>query len=196
MAERATVTAIRRGSSAYPIPLRDRLGNQAPEFIWILGNPEPLNQRLLALFCSIRCPGDEILKLYDAARGLRDAGIGVISGFHTPMEKECLVTLLRGQQPIVVCPARSLHRMRIPPEWRDALEQGRLVIVSAFDSQVTRATKETAKARNKLVAALAANVLIAYAEPGGQTAELAADLTKAGRPAWTLDSPDLAKASS
>lgn len=195
MPERATVTAIRRGTSAYPNLLSDRLGLQAPELIWVLGNPEPLSQRLVALFCSIRCPGDEILKLYDVARGLRDAGVGVISGFHTPMEKECLVTLLRGQQPIVFCPARSLHRMRIPAEWRDSLDQGRLVIVSAFDTQVTRATKETAKARNRLVAALASNVLIAYAEPGGQTAELAADLAKAGRPAWTLDSPELATTS-
>jgi len=33
----------------------------------------------------------------------------VISGFHTPAEKECLRILLRGAQPIIICPARSIE---------------------------------------------------------------------------------------
>lgn len=46
---------------------------------------------------------------------LRDAGVTVIGEFHSPMEKECLNILLRGSQPIIVCPARSLENMRIKP---------------------------------------------------------------------------------
>jgi hypothetical protein len=54
---------------------------------------------------------------------LRGAGIPIIGGFHSPMEKECLDLLLRGQQPIVICPARSIQGMRIcgfpqPGDWR------------------------------------------------------------------------------
>ncbi len=150
-----------------------------------------LIRELVAVFCSIRCPGNEILKLYDLARGLRDAGVGVISGFHTPMEKECLVTLLRGTQPIVICPARSLHRMRIPQEWRTGIDAGRLALVSAFPSSVARASRETAATRNHLVAALASKVVIAYAEPGGQTSKLAEELTKAGRKPLNLDAEEL-----
>jgi predicted AAA+ superfamily ATPase len=41
------------------------------------------------------------------ALALREAGIPVIGGFHAPMEKECLDLLLRGTQPVVICPARS-----------------------------------------------------------------------------------------
>jgi len=41
-------------------------------------------QRPLPAFCvSTRCPGDAILRVYDAARSLRDAGVPIISGFHT-----------------------------------------------------------------------------------------------------------------
>jgi len=33
----------------------------------------------------------------------------VVSGFHALMEKECLDLLLRGTQPIVICPLASIE---------------------------------------------------------------------------------------
>ena len=91
----------------------------------------------------------------------------LISGFHSPVEKECLKILLEGTQPIIICPARSLRKMRIPTEWRPALESGRLVIVSRFEQSPRRADTSTARRRNELVAALSDQILIVYAEPGG-----------------------------
>jgi hypothetical protein len=79
----------------------------------LLGNPDLLGRPLLALFCSRRCPGSVILKTYDAAKALRAAGIAVIGGFQTPVERDCLAILLRGEQPVVICPARSLAGMRL-----------------------------------------------------------------------------------
>jgi len=67
-----------------------------------------LRAKKQALFCSRKYPGNLILKAYDLARSLRDAGTTVISGFHTPVEKECLRILLRGAQPLIICPARSI----------------------------------------------------------------------------------------
>ena len=78
------------------------------------GNLGLLGMPLTALFCSNRCPGDLILKTYDLARAMRDAGVPVIGGFHTPMDRECLRLLMRGTQPVVVCPARGIDNMRIP----------------------------------------------------------------------------------
>jgi len=73
-----------------------------------------LKKTKLALFCSKKCPGQKILKAFDFARNLRDGQKTVISGFHSPIEKECLRILLRGKQPIIICPARSLEKMRVP----------------------------------------------------------------------------------
>lgn len=193
MADSQRLVEIKQGSSGYPRSLRERLGRTAPASLRVIGDPVLLQQNLLAIFCSVRCPGNEILRLYDVARGLRDAGVPTVSGFHTPMEKECLITLLRGKQPIVICPARSIHRLRVPDLWQRAIAEGRLIVVSAFAQTVTRTSKETGAQRNRLVAALAENVLIAHAEPGGQTAQLAAELTKAGRSPWNLASSDVAK---
>lgn len=109
--------------------------------------------RILGLLCSIRCPGDLILKTYDFIRLLRDKGVVVAGGFHSPMEKECLELLLRGTQPVVICPARSIVGMRLPKDWRTAMEAGRLLVLSPFERDVRRVTQKTARRRNQFVAA-------------------------------------------
>jgi len=47
------------------------------------------------------------LKAYDLARELREKKTPVISGFHTPVEKDMLEILLKGKGPNVICPARG-----------------------------------------------------------------------------------------
>ena len=153
------------------------------------GNLSLLDEPLTALFCSNRCPGDLILKTYDLARALRDAGVPVIGGFQTPMERECLRLLLRGSQPVVVCPARGIDNMRIPREWRPALDEDRLLVLSPFPATVRRPTAELAAQRNNLVADLAQRVFIAHAAPGSKTEAFARKLAESGKPLLTLDSP-------
>ncbi|MGH8524389.1 MAG: hypothetical protein ACREXY_09275, partial [Gammaproteobacteria bacterium] len=99
--------------------------------------------------------------------------ITVISGFHSPIEKDYLSILLRGKQPIIVCPGRAIEGMRIPPECRAAFESGRLLFLSAFVEQPKRVTKESALRRNEVVAALADEVFIAHIAPGGETERIA-----------------------
>ena len=151
------------------------------------GNLSLLDEPLTALFCSNRCPGDLILKTYDLARAMRDAGVPVIGGFQTPMERECLRLLLRGKQPVVVCPARSIDNMRIPREWRPALDDGRLLVLSPFPATARRPTAELAAQRNNLVADLAQRVFIAYAAPGSKTEAFARKLAASDKPLLTLD---------
>lgn len=154
-----------------------------------VGNQALLDADLTALFCSQRCPGDVILKLYDLARAMRDAGVSVIGGFQTPMEKECLRILLRGDQPIVICPARGIENMRIPREWRKPLDEGRLLILSPFPPSIRRPKAAIAEQRNELVANLAKQVLIAHAAPNSKTEAFARHLAESGKPLLTLDSP-------
>ena len=153
------------------------------------GDLRLLEEQLTALFCSNRCPGDLILKTYDLARAMRDAGTPVIGGFQTPMEKECLRLLLRGRQPVVICMARSVENMRIPALWRSALEEGRLLMLSPFPPHQRRPTTKSAEQRNNLVASLATQAFIAHAALGGKTENFARRLATIGKPVLTLDSP-------
>lgn len=157
----------------YPEILRSRLGENAPVELTVLGDPSLLRLRKTALFCSARTPSDAILRAHDAARRMRDEGVTVISGFHSPIEKECLRILLRGKQPIIVCPARAIDAIRLSQDLKAAFDSGRVLVLSPFTGQPKRITKDSALRRNDVVAALADDVYIAHVSPGGETARIA-----------------------
>jgi len=164
--------SISRDDPGYPTRLRERLGKHAPPELTTLGNLDLLALPKTAIFCSARCPGKVILTTYDQAAKWREEGRCVISGFHSPVEKECLRILLRGQQPIIICPARALPK-RVPAEWKKPLADGRLLILSCFTATHRRPTKQLAARRNELVASLADEVWFAHITPGGQMERLA-----------------------
>jgi hypothetical protein len=132
-----------------------------------LGNPHLLHLPKTALFASTKCPGSVILPTYDQAARWRDEGRCIISGFHSPIEKECLSILLRGTSPVIICPARNLPS-RIPPDWLPHIEAGRILILSAFAATESRVTAALATRRNEYVAGLSDEVWIAHAYQGGK----------------------------
>jgi predicted Rossmann fold nucleotide-binding protein DprA/Smf involved in DNA uptake len=160
---------IRQGDAQYPKPLVKRMGGAAPAAIAAAGDMNILRRPRVGLICSIQCPGSIVIKTFDAIRTLRDAGVTMIGGFHSPMERECLEILLRGPQPVVFSPARSLSRLRIGQEARKALAEGRLLLLSVFGEDIQRTTSTQALERNNLVAALADVVFVPYAAPAGKT---------------------------
>jgi predicted Rossmann fold nucleotide-binding protein DprA/Smf involved in DNA uptake len=184
-----TPVRIGQADDKYPQTLNRFLENRAPPDIFALGNLDLLRQETVALFCSVKCPGKLILKTYDLARELRDAGIAVISGFHSPMEKECLFLLLRGEQPIIWCLAKRLTQTRIPREYANALSKGRLLMLSPFGERIKRTDKDTARIRNEFVAALASHVFIPHAASGGKTEIFCRKILGWGKPLLTFEDP-------
>jgi len=144
-----TPLALGSDDTRYPPRLRERLGDAAPAQLTTLGNLNALALPKTALFCSARCPGSVILAAYDQAARWRDAGRCIISGFHSPVEQECLRILLRGTQPIILCPARALPS-RISADWQHPLTEGRLLILSGFTATEKRITTELAARRHSL----------------------------------------------
>jgi predicted Rossmann fold nucleotide-binding protein DprA/Smf involved in DNA uptake len=155
-----------------------------------VGNLGIANTKKCALFCSKKCPGTLIIRTHDLAHALRDAGVTVIGGFHSPVEKECLNVLLKGTQPLIICPARSLEGMRIPASWRRPIEQGRLLLLSSFEKKKRRATADLAQKRNEFVATLADVIFVAYAAPGSTTESLCRKLSSWKKPVLTFDCPE------
>jgi predicted Rossmann fold nucleotide-binding protein DprA/Smf involved in DNA uptake len=176
-------------SPMYPARLLQGLGTNAPAVLCWVGEPLLLQVRALGLVCSVRCPGDVVLKTHDLAKALRDARIPVIGGFHSPMEKKCLSILLSGTQPVVLCLARGLEQLRTPPAWKDPLAKGRLLILSGLDSRFRRVTARAAALRNRHVVALADQLLVSHAARGGQTERLVDFARQLGKQLWTVESP-------
>lgn len=167
-----TPIVIASSEAGYPQRLRERLGVDAPARLSALGRLDLLPLPKTAFFCSARCPGNVILAAHDQAARWRDEGRCVIGGFHSPVEKECLRILLRGRQPVILCPARGLESMRPLTEWKKPLADNRLLVLSPFPASEPRATKDLAVARNRFAAALADEVVFAHVAPGGQLEKL------------------------
>lgn len=153
-----------------------------------LGDQHILGRKLVGFFCSVRCPGNLILKAYDLAQKWRAEGQPVIGGFHSPVEKEVLKIMIRSTVPVCIVMARSLPK-RVPAEFRRPIEEGRLLLLSPFDGRTKRATKETASHRNRVVAALADKVFVAYAGAGSMTETFCRDTASSSRTCLTFDDP-------
>jgi len=171
---------LSQGSHAYPGRLIERLGADAPKLIAFVGSYSPVSTPAVAFFCSKETPGATILKAFDQAAAWRDAGRCVSSGFHSPLEQQCLEILLRGKQPILMAIARGLGTLRLTAAQRKALGDGRLTIISPFPAKEKRTTADLARRRNRFVAALADEVVFAFVSPGGSLSRLAEEVATWG----------------
>ena len=122
-----------------------------------LGNKDILNLPKTAFLCSRQIPASVVLKCYDWAIAERESGNCIISGFHSPLEKDVLHYLLKGTQPIIIALARGL-KIRVEAELKKPLDQGRLLIITPFDASVKRVTTATAAIRNRMMIEIADKV--------------------------------------
>lgn len=154
-------------------------------------NTEDIGDRArerIAMLCSVKCPGKLILAAYDLAQSLRKTGVTVISGFHSPMEQEFLRILLRSPNPVIWCLARG-KLSRVPPDLQKPMTEGRLQIVAPFPDKVRRQTTATSAKRNRIVADMAANVIVIHAANGSKIEALSLELLAEGKPLYTFDDP-------
>ena len=189
------IQRITQTDTNYPEGLKNYLKTEAPETIWARGNigllpgsDTTLNGNLWALFCSSKCPGEIILKAHDLAQKFKERGIPTIGGYHSPVEQECLRVLLRGAQPILLCPARSIEKMRLKPAWKEAFAEERLLILTIFENR-HQSTAALANQRNTFVAALADKICIAHAAKDSKTLEFAQMVVAWGKPVFTFETP-------
>ena len=168
--------------------LKQHLGKDAPDTITAIGNLDILRKNPTAFFCSTKCPGDLIVKTYDIAQILRNAGMTVISGFHSPMERECLTILLRGAQPVIICPAKSINNMRINKEYKKPLKDGRLLFLSPFEENQRRISAKTSHYRNLFVAAMSSVIFVVHAGPASKTEPFCKQILSWQKPIYTFES--------
>jgi predicted Rossmann fold nucleotide-binding protein DprA/Smf involved in DNA uptake len=170
--------------------LQERLGKSAPDNLFVLGNEDILRQPMIALICSVKCPGSVVIHTFDAVREMRDAGIVVVGGFHSPMEQECLEFLLRGKQPVVMSPAKGLGGLRLSSAQQQAIKENRMAVVSIFPETVTCTNKKQSQTRNEIVAALATSVLTPHASPGGSAESIARQAVERDQQLFAIDDPE------
>lgn len=150
------------------------------------GSLAVLHRPRLGLICSSHCPGTIALETYRIARNALAEGPSVIGGFHSPMERTVFDLLRVRHVPIVFCPGRRLNAKSIPVAWAPAIIDGRLLVASPFGPGQRRVDRELAGIRNAFVGALAQEVFVPFARPGGAVATLVSALVTQGRTVMTL----------
>ncbi len=106
------------------------------------------------------------MRIYDWAKEVRTAGQCVISGFHSSLERDVLDILLKGKQPVILAAARGLPK-RYSSEVKQAIDNGRLLVVSPFPDSVRRITADTSRTRNECMLALADRIVVGSMSEGG-----------------------------
>ena len=154
-----------------PAPLR-RLGDSAPAQWAGVGNMALLDEPLLGLISSRECPGQVLVETLERVPEWVNAGRVVASGFHSPLEQQVLISLLRREGRAVKVLARGMTDYRPLIEERKAFAAGRLLVLTAFAPSVQRVTRETALMRNQHVVALSAELIVPYVSEDSPLASL------------------------
>ena len=138
-----------------------------------VGNAELLKLHKIAFLCSRQFPRAAAERAYLWADEQREAGTCVISGYHSPVEKEVLCRLLQGTQPVIIAMARGLSRLA--PEWERAIDAGRLLVISRYAQSVSHPCESKCYHRNRMMADLADEIVIAHVSSGGSLERLCMD---------------------
>ena len=163
-----------------PALCAQRVGLELASRIVGTGGAALLNEPLLGLIASRECPGHVLLETLDRVPEWVRAGRVIVSGFHSPLEQQVLRSLLRRKGRAVKVLARGFGGQsadyRPLPEERDPLASGRMLVISAFAPSVTRITCATALTRNRLVLALATEIVAPHVATGSPLAALLSEL--------------------
>jgi hypothetical protein len=136
-----------------------------------LGKLELLDLYKVAFLCSRSCPPAVLEASLAWAAAQCEQGTCVISGYHSRVEKEVLYRLLEGSQPIVIALARGIMK-NIEPVVQQAIDAGRLLIVTRYAESVTHACEDSCYHRNRLMMEMADEAVVAWVAPGGNLERL------------------------
>ncbi len=124
-------------------------------FMDLSGNTELLDRPLVAFFASRKATPHDAQLARQWAESICQTDKVVISGFHSPLEKEILNYFLERQHPVIIALGRALYK-RIPEHLQPHFDEGRVLFVSFRD--YSRHSWNSAHIRNWSVAKLAEEV--------------------------------------
>ena len=157
----------------------------------MLGNAALMQRPKVAFLSSRKVAPAAVMRCYDWATGMRGGGSAgrlvppdgsagrlappcVVGGFQSALERDVLKLLLPdGGPPIVMVLARGMWRS-VPVEYREAINAGRMLVVSPFSQGVVRVSKETAERRNGWILDHCDEAIFASLDPSGSLARLVA----------------------
>ncbi|MEI7526895.1 MAG: DNA-binding protein [Mariniphaga sp.] len=141
-----------------------------------LGNIDLLKIPKTAFLCSQKCPAEVVLKSYEWAKRQREAGNCIVCSNHSIIEKDVFEILLKGNQPLIYVLPRGL-KTKWDAALTRAIENKRLLIVTPFTQDIKWVTRETSEKKNEFIVLITDQIVVGFANPGGQLEKLLKDRT-------------------
>ena len=160
-----SISVIGRADSAYPRRFKQRLRQAAPPLLYACGNLELLQGPALAVVGSRSTP-ETLLKQAEAVGALAaEAAVLIASGAAKGVDEAAMLGSLAAGGCAIGVVADSLEKVSARPIWRQALLEGRLLLLSS-DAPSARFQVWRAMSRNKLIYALADAALVVSSAKG------------------------------
>ena len=159
------IWAMSRADAGYPRRVRERLKGQSPPILYGFGEPWSLDRGGLAVVGSRKAEERLIDYAQAAGRLAAEAERALISGGARGIDRAAMTGALQAGGKAVAVLADGLERAVMRREDREALMDGKLVLVCPYDP-ASAFTVGRAMGRNKLVYALADAALVVQSEYG------------------------------
>ena len=164
-----SISVIGRADATYPRRFKQRLKRAAPPLLYACGNLELLHAPALAVVGSRNTPETLLRQAEDVGALAAAAGVVVASGAAKGVDETAMVGSLAASGCAIGVVADSLEKVSARPIWRQALLEGRLLLLSS-DAPSARFQVWRAMSRNKLIYALAdAGLVVSSANGEGGT---------------------------
>ena len=159
------IWVLSRADAGYPRRLKQRLGEDAPPVLYGCGDARLLGAGGLAVVGSRNVHEALIEYTEDVGRLAASAGRGLVSGGARGVDRAAMHGALDSGGRVVGVLADGLEKAAILREHREALMDGRLILVSPYDP-AARFQVGHAMQRNKLIYALSDAALVVNSDYG------------------------------
>ena len=163
--EKRGIWVLTRADNLYPQLLRERMGRKRPPVFYGCGNPALLDRGGLAVVGS-RSVADDVAVFAEEVGALcASSGVPIVSGGAKGVDQAAMRGATDAGGCAVGILANNLARAVLVRANRDAIMQGRLVLVSPYDP-AARFFVGHAMARNRLIYGLADSALVVNSDLG------------------------------
>ena len=152
-----------RDDPHYPRRLRQHLGNTAPPVLFGVGESALLDQGGMAILGSREVDVEATEYAKEAGRFCAESGVAVISGGAKGVDQLAMRGALEAGGTAAGALADNLMRASVSGEWRQAIRERRLTLISPFNPE-SSFNVGNAMGRNKCIYALADWALIVSAD--------------------------------
>jgi predicted Rossmann fold nucleotide-binding protein DprA/Smf involved in DNA uptake len=175
----AGIWILDRQHPLYPKSLKTHLKHKCPALFFGVGNIDLLNNPSIGFVGSRDCTQEDIDVTQEYVEAVNKNGFQIVSGAAKGIDSESMLAAIDNGNSAIGIMADSLYRASGSGQWRQALRNNQLVLISPFYPEASF-KPQNAMARNKYIYMLSQSTVVVCSSTKGGTWEGAKEDLKQG----------------